>query len=607
MDTVSSIADLVGILGQGLPQDTEDQRNPHRARGYQQQLAQHIIHGTLDESADEIRAGLKDDATGRAPTSQLALAEDLLIAREMAYGTGSTPPDEVASIFGWGSRLHQQQELNYQQRQRILAESVDPAELPWDDPQWYRDIASQYRIDEINIPDQHNIHAVPSTDEYEGPVRAVAWAVGGSNKTGSPNIRVAYDMIEDMTRSEIENTIAHEMIHTVLPLEAGHGPQFARYASDRNIGMYGTGTDKDLLRPHTGLRWKPTRGIERVGGQVFVHNYATIPPDDKETYINHASPDTWIKSRVHLLASPGDIEATRNTGGRDDGAYYTPGSALMRHWPVVGLRPEYWEIGTVEDDGSVQWDCITYTEPTNDALDDYIKDGYCPPELRQDEVQPSKHEYDDLARARAHYAVDSNSPATHLLRIKLIEKAFSDPTLTADERKAMEGWVRATALADREKFAAASVKGKSGPMTRMFNKERDRIVAERSPEFIQSIEERRQRRLASPDRMIYVGGEYGLNPTHEITFSDPAPAGYRQTMFPYDDPRTDDEDDVQDVIQERADPLLLVADAVQEYKDANIGDDRLPPLAIQREYDGRPQGLRQGTYRPRGGRGKMRY
>ena len=581
------ITDIVGLLGSELPHDADDQRTIYQKRDNQNNLSQHITHGTMDSDVDEIRA-VWERSPWFAPRSQLALAEDVLIAKEIAYGLGSTPSSEVAGIFGWGSRLHQQQELNNKERERILAESTYPAELPWDDPEWYRDIARRFGIDEISIPDKPNIQLVPTNTS--GHDNAAAWAIGGSAQNGDPDIKIAYDKIWGMTRGEIENTLAHEMVHTILPVDAGHGPEFARYADMRNIGMYAMKTDIGLIEPGSGDTIIPTHGIDRVGGQVFVHNVASVPMEATMLGRNNAPPTTWNRPRIYLLSNPDDIEPNQSFGYRLGSNYYTPGAALMRHWPAIGPRPDFWEIGTVEQFGTVQWDCLTYTEPSREAIKDYVLNGYCLPELRQDEVQPTREEYEDLIRRRGHYILDEDSPISHKMRVRLIDKAFSDPTLTAKERKHLEKWVRETSLREREKFAEAAEQGgaAAGAYTRRLNRERDRIIEERSPELVQGLVSRRERHLAAPDRPIYTGGVYGFDPTREITFSDPAPEGYRQTMYPYDDPRIDDDSE------------QMVAEAVKSYKDANV----VTPAVGNRGLEYRGAGQQTG-YRPRSGRGRL--
>ncbi len=497
-----TISELANLLAPGdLPERADDARPDFRRLDFAQLLAQGLKDGDIDERKDDFARRISE-APGESPPSRAALREDLYRAKEIAYGFGTTAPPEVADALGWGSLAHQQAQLNAQERRRIAANSVDPRDLPWQDPQWYRDIAKRYRID-IDIPDAPNIRLARPEEKSEGlrsGVTPMAWAFGGTAQNpGGPHIRVDYDQVSNLTREELEDTLAHEMVHTILPQGVSHGPAFAQYADARNISLRGYRPIKEITDlPNVVPEHKAGGGRVRVAG-----TRATPLLQDSN------NPVTWQDVRYSLLAEPGDRQLRSAYDRRSHltstgTAYLVPGSAVERAWPEFDGRPQMWEIGTVRPNGEVEWDCLTYTEPSDDARADYALRGYCPPELRADEYQPTEEERRRLQEAAVvlRSAADTGETATYYRGKWIREKADAailDSTLTAAERGDLLRWLSRQDMVDLE---AAAQKGGAalGKYTRRYNAERTRLIRDRDPSQIADLQERRERRLAAPLR-----------------------------------------------------------------------------------------------------------
>ena len=122
-------------------------------------------------------------------------------------------------------------------------------------------------------------------------------------------------------------------------------------------------------------------------------------------------------------------------------SYLLAGSALSRHWEAFDRRPNYWEIGTVQPDGTVRWDCLTYVEPSGEALEEYARDGYCPPELEESEIHPNEKQRRDLIKfgdsLEYHYR---NQPHGEWVA-RTADRIVQDSTLTFYERRDLIQWL----------------------------------------------------------------------------------------------------------------------------------------------------------------------
>ena len=241
--TVREIARLLGYdrlpdLGEPRPHYDRERRNN------QAHLSLDIQDGKLDDP------GFAQGKYASLYTNRRELLDDIAIAKDMAYGFGSTPPVELAEVYGWTSREHQDAELKKQQRQRILASEQAAQDLPWEDPEWYRSIAQRYDL-KIRIPDNPDIR-IAGPDELPADTSPemlpIAFAHEGSGQAmHGPIIRVLPQQIRGMTREEVENVLAHEMLHTVM--DSGTGSR---------SGVHGGGGPTQ----HRGHR-------EHAGGQAY--------------------------------------------------------------------------------------------------------------------------------------------------------------------------------------------------------------------------------------------------------------------------------------------------------------------------------------------------
>ena len=520
-------------------------------------------------------------------TNRRELLDDIAIAKDMAYGFGSTPPVELAEVYGWTSREHQDAELKKQQRQRILASEQAAQDLPWEDPEWYRGIARRYDL-KVRISDNPDIRIagpdeLPANTNPEMLPIAFAHEGSGRNMHG-PIIRVLPQQIRGMTREEVENVLAHEMLHTVMDSGTGHGPAFMEEADRRNIGV--TGSTREVRRiedadPLTAFDERPRPGA------VLVH-----PAQGHRLHIDAVSgndPRNFKRPNYRLLSQPGEEELWTGKWEKglslNDGVpgYYLPGSALSRHWEAFDRRPNYWEIGTVQPDGTVRWDCLTYVEPSGAALEEYARDGYCPPELEESEIHPNEKQRRDLIKfgdsVEYHYR---NSPQGEWIA-RTADRIVQDSTLTFYERRDLIQWL--SGLDQTEIARVASEKGNRGlaTYTRRVNRERDRVIAKRDPIVVDKLredaEKRSERRLAAPERPQLVGKGAPLR----------LPIAY----------------DTADIPEERLESLRGAIDDYQESRTAEADVDvGYSDRDRGEEYRGMPK---QATYAPKRGRGKMRY
>ena len=572
--TVREIADLLGY-GR-LPDLGDDSRSDELRRVDQTSLMLEITDGTLDEpgQAEQYRDSYTDRAT---------LLRDVAVAKEWAYGFGSTPPVEIAEAYGWTSREHQDAELRAQQRRRILGNEVGTDNLPWDDPNWYRSIARRYNI-AVNIPDDPDIRLLRDDEALDGDtgISAVAYAAeeSGLTRRGAA-IRVSPKQAAGMTREEIENAIAHEMIHTIMRKGVGHGPDFMKATDERNIGV--TASKRELRRVEDADPLTPKHEQPFAGGVVV------YPSQGHQLNIDPVSgndPRLFKQAQYRLLSEPGDegIREEKLSGrlpiNQGSPGYFLPGTALSRHWGAFDSRPDYWEIGTVQPNGTVKWDCLTYIKPDDGALEDYAREGYCPPELEENEIQPLEHQRQELINAVSAYepTFTRDGPTDSALwgSMRLAETS-RDNTLTVDERKNLIFWL---ATLDKKDLAMESQDDSSlTGYTRLYNLERDRLIANRSPETIAEIQEglrgKRERRLAAPERPQLVGEGTPLR----------LPITY----------------DTADIPEER---LVALRGAIDDYQESRPEKAGVGYSDHGSEYRGVP---RQATYKQRHGRGNMMY
>ena len=578
--SVREIADLLGY--ERLP-ESSDSTSPDQRSSYQTRLMLDIEDGKLDDP------GYVQENYANQYANRKELLEDIVIAKEWSYGFGSTPPIELAEVYGWTSPEHQKAELQAQQRRRILLSEIAAQDLPWEDPEWYRSIARRYNIP-ANIPDNPDIKI--ATDEEVGRksdgdrILPIAYASPESGLTRQgARVRVLPDQVQGMTREEVEHILAHELLHTVLNQNVGHGPEFTRAADERNIPLTGAKRESSRI---DGAPPGLSKFERPFAGSVLVHPAGGHGLNLQGNLTVSNNPQNFTKPFYSIHSEPGsDVVWQTNpdsiplNGGVP--GYFLPGSAISRVWSPLDQKPRYWEIGTVQPNGTVKWDCLTYAQPSEESVEDYARDGYCPPELEENEIQPLDYQRRELYYATTTYEqkFTQGGPTDAALWASIrLDSAAKDNTLTTEERKNLIFW---TGILDRDALESASKDDPSlAEYTRLFNQERDRIIANRSPETISEIQEglqgRRQRRLAAPERPQLIGKGAPLR----------LPITYDTTDIPTD----------------RLDAIRAAANEYAQERQQAVPDAGLPSQAA--EYRGVSK---EPTYkaRRRRGRGKIRY
>ena len=467
----------------------------------------------------------KASAFRHAPGNREALADDILAARENLYGYGSTPPSEVAEVYGWGSRQHQQQELNARQRRESQRVVSDPYSLPWDDPAWYRGIASRRRIN-IAIPDDPDIGLMSDAERLDDHPKTVAWSHERSAVQGKPLIRVDPAKITGLTMREVEDFIAHEMAHTAMQRPAGHGPVFSDYLDARNIGMSGDDTSEaELIDSRASLINREPRDGPG-GGRVKVHIGEVAPAPQSDSGNVHNRHERWLTATYWLISEPGDSEppdakSHELVSLRREQMYLVPRSAIMRYWPedYPNNRPARYELGTVREDGTVSWDCVAYSKPSEESLFDYGFRGWCPPKLADAEVLNLPREERDWLMEWAEEIPDKPAPAW---LVETYKRTAGDRALLTREKLQLLKWAQQTGESDL------------GSLNQRYDAERSRIIAERPATEVKYLSNLRTAQLVAPWRAQLTGG--GVDPFRVVTYGEPHPA---QSPTPYESPDYD--------------------------------------------------------------------
>ena len=477
---------------------------------------------------------------------------DMWEAKERAYGVGSTDPREVAEVYGWGGWQHQQAELSHKERTHLFA-SKDLPPPPIEDPEYLRDLLRRYNIDGVTIKDDPNVsYATEEEQKREGHNVAIAWAEEGSHY--SPYVRMDPSQIKNFTREEIEDALAHEFIHTIMNNGTLHGPAFMAYADQRNVGSSAPPPVINRLGS-TGIKDRNAPGDIPGKGRVAVHG---------ARFGLSGNLDDWYHTRYRLLAEPGENSARTSGDIMDRGrAHILPGSAVLREWPDDITSPPYWEIGTVEDDGTIGWDCLTYEEPSQALLDEYVRLGQCPPELRRGMIIPTPEQQSDLGTAimDAQYEEKSwrglNSYAKW--RDRNIKRVLDDDTLTYDERIELIHNI-SDFISEAENYKQPAGRKE----TQNLIEKRDALVSSRSNEMIAAIRQIQQQdgddmpRPGNPERSIIAGSPPGLpyKASPRIEFTSPPSSNVsawpldtrmerlKEDLGVYQDDRSMDHDDI---------------------------------------------------------------
>ena len=226
---------------------------------------------------------------------------------------------------------------------------------------------------------------------------------------------------------------------------------------------------------------------------------------------------SWHTAEYHVLAEPGEREARPLGDPISTRRFYAlPGTALLKHWPDRGSAPEYFEIGTVNEDGTIRWDCLTYANPSPEVLNKYVSEGFCPPEfLDEFTVRLTPHE-ESMVRSQhasaSHYINDSNvSDEWKAWGNAQLDARLADHTLTFRERdEILSAIVRATYDGDRNNAdlntSTAQIEElRDSLIGRRTQIVRDDIESRRRPTYVGTANPSRHNISTSPQGLPYQG------------------------------------------------------------------------------------------------------
>ena len=489
----STIIEFIGLLRPNASVSARDGRSENDRNRDRMSLGLALQDGNLNVKH------IRKYAERISPETAIG---DIWQAKEHAYGVGSTDPREVAEVYGWGGWQHQQAELSHKERIHIL-ESQNLPRPPIEDPEYLRDLLRRYNIDGVTIKDDPDIsYATEEEVKNHGSDTTAAWSFEKTAK--DPHIRLIADRVPLRTREEIENTLAHEFVHTLMDRNTAHGPMFMDYVDSRNISVFA-----------------PSNVTERLGGGLVqgedTPRQGRVPVHMSVVEEGKENNPKWVWAQYWVLAEPGETELRNQKLEGSSRAYLLPGSAMIRSWPETGRSPPYWEIGTVEDDGTIQWDCLTYGQPDQNVLTEYVRLGYCPPRLQGDMVRITEYDEEwiqnvaDIVQSmlpdRIKEATGSNrtnKEATKVLN-ENIQKITQDHTTNARERvDLIEALGNATIGAVQNKENIGKV------VARTLEQTRNDLIQSRVQSHTDDPELSKEARLANPDRELIAGAPPGL-------------------------------------------------------------------------------------------------